>query len=37
MAPAELQAIGAIAGPAADLALLGAVFAGPRPWMPDIF
>jgi predicted acetyltransferase len=37
MAPTELQAIGAIDGPAADLALAGAVFAGPRPWMPDIF
>jgi predicted acetyltransferase len=37
MAPVELQAIGVIDGPAADLALAGAVFSGPRPWMPDIF
>jgi predicted acetyltransferase len=35
--PAELTSIGTIAGPARDLELLGAVFAGARPWMADIF
>jgi predicted acetyltransferase len=37
MAPIELQALGAIAGPPADLARAGSVFAGPRPWLPDMF
>lgn len=37
LTPAELQAIGAIAGPAPDLALAAAVFAGPRPWLADVF
>ena len=35
--PEELQAVGGIAGPREDLALLGALFAGPAPWMPDMF
>ncbi len=35
--PYELRAIGQIHGSDADLALLGAAFSGPRPWMPDIF
>jgi predicted acetyltransferase len=37
MSPAELRTIGAIEGDSADLALLGAVFAGPRPWLADMF
>jgi predicted acetyltransferase len=37
MAPAELQTLGALAGPPADLARAGSVFAGPRPWLPDMF
>jgi predicted acetyltransferase len=37
MSPAELRVLGTIEGPDADLALAGATFAGPRPWMPDMF
>jgi predicted acetyltransferase len=37
LAPLELRAAGHIAGPDADLATLGLVFAGPTPWMPDHF
>jgi len=37
MSPAELRVLGTLAGPDADLALAGATFAGPRPWMPDMF
>lgn len=37
MHPQELRANGHIQGSDADLALLGAAFGGPRPWMPDIF
>ena len=35
--PFELQAAGLLDGSAADLALLGAAFAGPRPWMLDSY
>ena len=37
MAPIELCALGAIAAPDADLALAAAVFAGPQPWIADMF
>jgi predicted acetyltransferase len=37
MSPAELLTLGTLVASDADLALLGAVFAGPRPWMPDMF
>jgi predicted acetyltransferase len=37
MSPAELRTLGTLDGPDADLALGGAVFAGPRPWMADMF
>ncbi|MHC4064619.1 MAG: GNAT family N-acetyltransferase [Planctomycetota bacterium] len=37
LAPAELQATGYLEGPHQALATAGAVFAGPAPWMPDIF
>ncbi|HEY0737057.1 MAG TPA: GNAT family N-acetyltransferase [Herpetosiphonaceae bacterium] len=37
MAPSELRAIGAIRGSDEDLALLGAVFSGPQPWIGDMF
>jgi predicted acetyltransferase len=37
MAPAELRVLGSLEGPDADLALAGAIFAGPRPWMADMF
>jgi predicted acetyltransferase len=37
MAPVELRAIGAISGTDADLALAGALFGGPRPWIADMF
>lgn len=37
MAPAELCAAGAIEAINADLALAGAIFAGPRPWFSDMF
>jgi predicted acetyltransferase len=34
---AELAAAGTLAGPDADLALASLIFAGPRPWTPDMF
>jgi len=37
MACAELSAIGAISGPAIDMALADALFSGPRPWIADMF
>jgi predicted acetyltransferase len=33
----ELAALGMLDGSPADLALASAVFAGPRPWTPDMF
>jgi predicted acetyltransferase len=35
--PSELRALGLIDGPDADLALLGAIFSGPQPWLADMF
>ena len=37
LAPHECAYLGTIAGPAEDLALAGAVFSGPRPWIADMF
>ncbi|HEY0603718.1 MAG TPA: GNAT family N-acetyltransferase [Herpetosiphonaceae bacterium] len=37
MAPSELRAIGAIRGSDEDLALMGALFSGPQPWIGDMF
>jgi predicted acetyltransferase len=37
MTPHELRSAGLIDGPDADLALASLVFAGPRPWTPDMF
>jgi predicted acetyltransferase len=37
ISPIELQTLGKIEGPYGDLALAGALFAGARPWMPDMF
>jgi predicted acetyltransferase len=37
MAPSERVVLGALAGPAADLGLLAAVFSGPRPYLSDMF
>ena len=37
MSPAELRTLGTLDAPDADLALAGAVFASPRPWMADMF
>jgi predicted acetyltransferase len=37
MHPFELQATGQISGDRTALALLGSIFSGPAPWMPDIF
>lgn len=37
MAPSELRTIGAIRGSDEDLALMGAVFSGPQPWIADMF
>jgi predicted acetyltransferase len=37
LAPGELKATGYLNGPDEDLARAGAVFAGPAPWMSDIF
>lgn len=35
--PQELRLTGQFEAPEADLALVGLVFAGPRPWMPEIY
>jgi predicted acetyltransferase len=37
LAPISLEAAGLIEGPAAELARAAPVFAGPAPWMPDMF
>ncbi len=37
LTPADLRPLGALAGPERDLAALGLIFSGPRPWMPDGF
>jgi predicted acetyltransferase len=37
MTPQELQAAGSLDGSEADLAAAAQVFAGPRPWTPDMF
>ncbi|HEX9989027.1 MAG TPA: GNAT family N-acetyltransferase [Chloroflexia bacterium] len=37
ISPLELQSLGKIEGERGDLALAGAIFAGARPWMPDMF
>jgi predicted acetyltransferase len=37
LAPISLEAAGLIEGPAAELSRAAAVFAGPAPWMPDMF
>jgi predicted acetyltransferase len=37
LAPAELHACGALEAEAPDMALAAALFAGPQPWLPDIF
>jgi predicted acetyltransferase len=36
-APAELHSVGYVEGPEDDLAALSSAFAGPTPWMPEIF
>jgi predicted acetyltransferase len=35
--PTELHSVGYVEGPEDELAALSSVFAGPTPWMPDIF
>ena len=37
LAPAELTATGLVDAPDRALATAGAIFAGPAPWMPDMF
>jgi predicted acetyltransferase len=37
MSPFELMALSPIEGPEADLALTASLFAGPRPWISDMF
>jgi predicted acetyltransferase len=37
MTPQELLAAGTLAGSEADLATATQIFAGPRPWTPDMF
>jgi predicted acetyltransferase len=37
LSPEELRATGLVDGPPEDLAALGAIFAGPSPWMAEIF
>lgn len=37
LAPSALEAAGLVEGPPAELARAATVFAGPAPWMPDMF
>jgi predicted acetyltransferase len=37
LSPQECVYLGTIAGPEEDLALAGAIFGGPRPWIADMF
>jgi predicted acetyltransferase len=37
LTPQELLAAGSLAGSEADLATAAQIFAGPRPWTPDMF
>lgn len=37
LAPAELRLLGALSGEEASLAAAALAFAGPRPWLPDMF
>jgi predicted acetyltransferase len=37
MSPAELSTLGTLSASEADMALAGAVFASPRPWLADMF
>ncbi len=37
LSPVELKAIGHVDGPDRDMDIAGTVFAGPAPWMPDVF
>ena len=37
MTPSELQAAGSLEGSDAALATAAQIFAGPRPWTPDMF
>jgi len=37
LSPRALKSVGAIEGGDSELATLGAMFAGPAPWMPDMF
>jgi len=37
MSPAEVSTLGTLSTSEADLALMGAVFASPRPWLADMF
>jgi predicted acetyltransferase len=37
MTPQELRAAGSLDGPEVDLATAAQIFAGPRPWTPDMF
>jgi len=37
MSPAEVSTLGTLSASEADMALLGAVFASPRPWLADMF
>jgi predicted acetyltransferase len=37
LTPQELQAAGSLTGPDVDLATAAQIFAGPRPWTPDMF
>jgi predicted acetyltransferase len=37
MTPPELRAASSLDGPDADLAMAAQIFAGPRPWTPDMF
>ncbi|MFP4438601.1 MAG: enhanced intracellular survival protein Eis [Chloroflexaceae bacterium] len=37
LTPLEVQSVGAITAPEQDLLTMSQVFAGPRPWIPDMF